>query len=182
MLIDLGVWGQCFVDFCAQNAFLNENSDVFLGYIAWAAGSFSTSYILSLTPTEENGKFVDNALCSQCVVAPWLSAGTAIVTSAVVIASSTSAGAVATSTGEAGVGGGSVTSTNSKVGLGGSATGSGSTATASQSLTTTSSGRTTTASQTSTSLAPATFTNGADMIGLLGGLLFAGAFAIVVFL
>lgn len=60
--------------FCAQNSFLNQNSDVFLGYIAWAAGNFSTSYVLSLTPAENNGKFVDNALASQCVVAPWLNA------------------------------------------------------------------------------------------------------------
>lgn len=64
----------CFTDFCAQNTFLNQNSDVFLGYIAWAAGSFSSSYVLSLTPSKQNGKFVDNALASQCVVAPWLNA------------------------------------------------------------------------------------------------------------
>ncbi|KAF8846566.1 glycoside hydrolase [Acephala macrosclerotiorum] len=41
-----GSTSSCFTDFCAQNAFLNENSDVFLGYIAWAAGSFATSYVL----------------------------------------------------------------------------------------------------------------------------------------
>lgn len=76
---------QCFTDFCAQNAYLNENSDVFLGYIAWAAGSFSTSYVLSLTPSKKNGKYIDTALASQCVIAPWLSAGTQIVTSAVPI-------------------------------------------------------------------------------------------------
>ena len=67
-----GSTSSCFTDFCAQNTFLNQNSDVFLGYIAWAAGSFSTSYVLSLTPTKQNGKYVDNALASQCVVAPWL--------------------------------------------------------------------------------------------------------------
>lgn len=69
-----GSTSSCFTDFCAQNTFLNQNSDVFLGYIAWAAGSFSTSYVLSLTPSKQNGKFVDNALASQCVVAPWLNA------------------------------------------------------------------------------------------------------------
>ncbi|TVY14851.1 Endoglucanase EG-II [Lachnellula arida] len=73
----------CFMDFCAQNAFLNQNSDVFLGYVAWGAGSFATSYTLSLTPSKLNGRFVDNALASQCVISPWLSAGTAIVTSAI---------------------------------------------------------------------------------------------------
>jgi endoglucanase len=50
---------------------LNQNSDVFLGYIAWSAGSFDSNYILSLTPTQQNGKFVDNSMVSQCVVAPW---------------------------------------------------------------------------------------------------------------
>ncbi|KAH8673927.1 glycoside hydrolase superfamily, partial [Xylariales sp. PMI_506] len=40
----------CFTNFCEQNAFINQNSDVFLGFVAWAAGSFSTSYVLSLTP------------------------------------------------------------------------------------------------------------------------------------
>ncbi|CZR67810.1 related to cellulase precursor [Phialocephala subalpina] len=74
----------CFTDFCAQNAFLNANSDVFLGYIAWAAGSFATSYVLSLTPSKSNGKFVDNALASQCVVSPWLNAGTATVAASTV--------------------------------------------------------------------------------------------------
>lgn len=77
-------------DFCAQNTFLNQNSDVFLGYIAWAAGSFATSYTLSLTPSKQNGKFVDNALASQCVVSPWLNAGTAVVTSAVAASSTAS--------------------------------------------------------------------------------------------
>ncbi|KAE8451626.1 Endoglucanase EG-II [Mollisiaceae sp. DMI_Dod_QoI] len=78
----------CFTDFCAQNTFLNQNSDVFLGYIAWAAGSFATSYILSLTPSKQNGKFVDNALASQCVISPWVNAGTAIITSSIPSATS----------------------------------------------------------------------------------------------
>ncbi|RDW83008.1 hypothetical protein BP5796_04499 [Coleophoma crateriformis] len=82
-----GSSASCFTDFCAQNAYLNSNSDVFLGYIAWAAGSFATSYVLSLTPTKTNGQYVDNALASQCVIAPWLnSTNTA----------SSAAGAVAT--------------------------------------------------------------------------------------
>ncbi|KAH8676452.1 glycoside hydrolase superfamily, partial [Tricladium varicosporioides] len=85
-----GSTSSCMTDFCAQNIFLNQNSDVFLGYIAWAAGSFATSYTLSLTPSKQNGKFVDNALASQCVVSPWLNAGTAIVTSAVAASSTAS--------------------------------------------------------------------------------------------
>ncbi|EKD20103.1 cellulase [Drepanopeziza brunnea f. sp. 'multigermtubi' MB_m1] len=67
----------CVTNLCAQNKFLNENSDVFLGYIAWAAGALPASDISSLTPLKPNGKYVDNELVSQCVVAPWGHAGMA---------------------------------------------------------------------------------------------------------
>lgn len=92
---------QCFTDFCAQNTFLNQNSDVFLGYIGWGAGSFSNSYVLSLTPTEQNGKFVDNALCSQCVVAPFLNAATTTFGNSAVAAGTTISMLSATVTSEA---------------------------------------------------------------------------------
>ncbi|KAK6219070.1 hypothetical protein LQW54_002572 [Pestalotiopsis sp. IQ-011] len=45
----------CLTNFCSQNAFINQNSDAFVGFVAWAAGSFSTSYVLSLTPSKQNG-------------------------------------------------------------------------------------------------------------------------------
>ncbi|KAK3314301.1 cellulase [Apodospora peruviana] len=61
----------CMTRFCEQNAFINRNSDVFIGLVAWAAGSFDTSYILSLTPNRNGGKFVNNALGAQCVVGTW---------------------------------------------------------------------------------------------------------------
>ncbi|KAI1075401.1 glycoside hydrolase family 5 protein [Whalleya microplaca] len=61
----------CLTAFCAQNTFINANSDVFVGLVAWAAGSFDTSYILSLTPSKQNGAFADNKLMSQCVLATW---------------------------------------------------------------------------------------------------------------
>ncbi|KAI1124776.1 endoglucanase 2 [Nemania abortiva] len=61
----------CMTAFCAQNSFINTNSDVFAGLVAWGAGSFSTSYVLSLTPSNQNGRLVDNALMKQCVLAPW---------------------------------------------------------------------------------------------------------------
>ncbi|KAI0168271.1 glycoside hydrolase superfamily, partial [Pestalotiopsis sp. NC0098] len=57
----------CLTNFCSQNAFINQNSDVFVGFVAWAAGSFSTSYVLSLTPSKQNGQYVDNTLMTQCV-------------------------------------------------------------------------------------------------------------------
>ncbi|KAF2995149.1 hypothetical protein E8E14_004290 [Neopestalotiopsis sp. 37M] len=56
----------CLTNFCSQNAFINQNSDVFVGFVAWAAGSFSTSYVLSLTPSKQNGQYVDNVLMTQC--------------------------------------------------------------------------------------------------------------------
>ncbi|PVH71778.1 glycoside hydrolase family 5 protein [Cadophora sp. DSE1049] len=110
-----GSTDSCFTDFCAQNKYLNDNSDVFLGYIAWAAGSFSTSYVLSLTPSKQNGKYVDNQLASQCVVAPWTNAGLAtFVSSAIAIAITTSAaGSVTASPASGSSAGGGGTSTSS---------------------------------------------------------------------
>jgi len=64
---------QCLEKFCAQNEFINENSDVFLGIVGWAAGSFSNGYLMSLTPEMQNGRYVDNQLMKECVVAPWVS-------------------------------------------------------------------------------------------------------------
>ncbi|KAH8903826.1 cellulase [Coniochaeta sp. PMI_546] len=64
----------CMTAFCAQNAFINANSDVFIGLVAWAAGSFSTSYLLSLTPSKQGSGLVDNSLAAQCVVRTWVQA------------------------------------------------------------------------------------------------------------
>lgn len=64
----------CMTAFCSQNAFINANSDVFIGLVAWAAGSFSSSYLLSLTPSKQGSGLVDNALAAQCVVRTWLDA------------------------------------------------------------------------------------------------------------
>ncbi|KAI1496905.1 endoglucanase 2 [Biscogniauxia marginata] len=62
----------CFTAFCAQNTFINENADVFVGLVGWAAGSFDTSYILSLTPSkQQGGGFVDNQLMTQCLLGTW---------------------------------------------------------------------------------------------------------------
>jgi endoglucanase len=43
------------------------NGDVYLGWIGWAAGSFSTSYVLSETPTYSNGVWTDQGIVSSCV-------------------------------------------------------------------------------------------------------------------
>ncbi|KAI8627333.1 glycoside hydrolase family 5 protein [Xylariaceae sp. FL1651] len=63
----------CMTAFCAQNIFINANSDVYAGLVVWGAGSFSTSYVLSLTPSKQNGRFIDNALMNMCVLATWTS-------------------------------------------------------------------------------------------------------------
>ncbi|WYZ40772.1 hypothetical protein EsH8_IV_001113 [Colletotrichum jinshuiense] len=61
----------CFTSFCAQNTFINQNSDVFIGLVGWAAGSFDTSYVLSLTPTKSGNGYTDNDLMKQCILATW---------------------------------------------------------------------------------------------------------------
>jgi endoglucanase len=55
-------------DFCAQNKAISANSDVYIGFVGWGAGSFDTSYILSLTPSGEPGKYTDNELMNQCIL------------------------------------------------------------------------------------------------------------------
>ncbi|TPX18099.1 uncharacterized protein E0L32_011823 [Thyridium curvatum] len=61
----------CMTAFCAQNKVINDNSDVYVGLVAWAAGSFGASYVLSLTPTRQGDRWVNNELFSKCVLAPW---------------------------------------------------------------------------------------------------------------
>ncbi|KAK2017679.1 cellulase-domain-containing protein [Colletotrichum eremochloae] len=61
----------CFTSFCAQNTFINQNSDVFIGLVAWAAGSFGTDYVLSLTPKKSGNSYTDNNLMKQCVLDTW---------------------------------------------------------------------------------------------------------------
>jgi endoglucanase len=52
----------CEKDVCAAVASLNENSDVYLGYVGWSAGAFDSSYVLGLTP---NGN-KDTSLLTKC--------------------------------------------------------------------------------------------------------------------
>ncbi|KAI1469479.1 glycoside hydrolase family 5 protein [Daldinia caldariorum] len=64
----------CLEMFCAQNKFINDNSDVFVGIVGWGAGSVETSDVLSMTPTRKDGRLVDNQLMSQCLVDTWAKA------------------------------------------------------------------------------------------------------------
>ncbi|KUJ18200.1 cellulase-domain-containing protein [Mollisia scopiformis] len=54
-----GSVASCELYVCEAIAYLNANSDVYLGYLGWAAGSFDTSYILAETPTYSNGIWTD---------------------------------------------------------------------------------------------------------------------------
>jgi len=57
----------CLTNVCQELAYLEQNSDVYLGYLGWAAGSFSTSYILSLTPFgNATAGWTDQPLLTQC--------------------------------------------------------------------------------------------------------------------
>lgn len=55
----------CLRDVCAQNRYLDENADVYLGYVGWAAGAFWDDYELTLVPTLEGGSWTDKPLM-QC--------------------------------------------------------------------------------------------------------------------
>ncbi len=62
----------CMTMFKQQNTFIAQNSDVFLGIVGWAAGNFDASYLLSLTPQPKGSKYVDNAVFTDCLLAPFL--------------------------------------------------------------------------------------------------------------
>ena len=60
----------CLTDVCAVTDFLNQNSDVYLGILGWAAGAFDPkSYVLSLTPTQSGSTWTDQPLLKQCFAA-----------------------------------------------------------------------------------------------------------------
>ncbi|KAG8958051.1 hypothetical protein FRC03_009498 [Tulasnella sp. 419] len=57
----------CVKYMCEQLAFLKANSDVYLGYTGWSAGSFDSTYILTETPTYANGTWTDTLLVASCI-------------------------------------------------------------------------------------------------------------------
>ncbi|KAI0071102.1 endoglucanase [Panus rudis PR-1116 ss-1] len=52
---------------CEQAKFQAQNSDVFLGYVGWAAGNFDPSYVLSEVPTNTSGVWSDTSLVKACL-------------------------------------------------------------------------------------------------------------------
>jgi len=55
----------CITNICEVLDFLNTNSDQFLGYLGWAAGSFDQTYVLGLTPNGDK----DVPLMEKCFAA-----------------------------------------------------------------------------------------------------------------
>ncbi|KAL8802259.1 MAG: hypothetical protein Q9182_003910 [Xanthomendoza sp. 2 TL-2023] len=53
----------CLKNLCELLGYLNQNGDVYLGYLGWGAGSFDATYELALTPTEG---MKDVPLMTQC--------------------------------------------------------------------------------------------------------------------
>ncbi|KAL9584939.1 MAG: hypothetical protein Q9212_001817 [Teloschistes hypoglaucus] len=66
-----GSTASCLKDVCELLSYLNDNSDVYSGYLGWGAGSFDATYELSLTP--EGTK--DVPLMTQCFSKMFTSGG-----------------------------------------------------------------------------------------------------------
>lgn len=106
---------QCFVDFCAQNSYINNASDVYIGYIAWGAGSLGGNYLLDLTPSRTGTKWTDMPMAVSCVIDVWATAaavvtpvwGLALATANVSTMTSSSASTSSTGTPTKGSNGGS---------------------------------------------------------------------------
>ncbi|KAF5318450.1 hypothetical protein D9619_010686 [Psilocybe cf. subviscida] len=62
-----GNTASCVKYLCQQIAYQAQNSDVFLGYVGWAAGNFDPSYVLSEVPTNNGGTWSDTLLVSSCL-------------------------------------------------------------------------------------------------------------------
>ncbi|GME60353.1 Metallo-beta-lactamase domain [Neofusicoccum parvum] len=62
-----GNTGSCSQHVCAELDWMNYNTDVFVGWVGWSAGSFDSSYELTLTPTWNGNSWVDTSLMTDCV-------------------------------------------------------------------------------------------------------------------
>ncbi|OCH93916.1 endoglucanase [Obba rivulosa] len=62
-----GNTASCETYMCQQVTYQQQNSDVLLGYVGWAAGNFMNTYVLSETPTESGSTWTDAALVSACM-------------------------------------------------------------------------------------------------------------------
>ncbi|KAL2789053.1 glycoside hydrolase superfamily [Aspergillus keveii] len=62
-----GSTASCYTNLCAELDWMNNNSDVYLGWIGWAAGAFGADYELAETPTYANGVWTDTGIVASCV-------------------------------------------------------------------------------------------------------------------
>ncbi|KAF9444370.1 glycoside hydrolase family 5 protein [Macrolepiota fuliginosa MF-IS2] len=62
-----GNTASCVQYLCQQIAFQAANSDVYLGYVGWAAGNFATGYPLGETPTQSGTTWTDTLLVQECL-------------------------------------------------------------------------------------------------------------------
>ncbi|KAI2642930.1 glycoside hydrolase family 5 protein [Xylaria nigripes] len=61
----------CVAAMCAQNTFIDENSDVFAALVSGAAGSLDTTSTLNSTNLKYNDQLVNLALLRRCLPVPW---------------------------------------------------------------------------------------------------------------
>jgi endoglucanase len=57
----------CVTYMCQQIAYQAQNSDVYLGYVGWAAGNFYPTYVLGEAPTQSGTTWTDTLLVSSCM-------------------------------------------------------------------------------------------------------------------
>nr|AFK10489.1 putative endoglucanase [Clonostachys rosea f. catenulata] len=57
----------CIQYLCQPVQYLNQNSDVYLGYVGWGAGSLDNTYELTETPTGSGNSWTDTSLVSSCL-------------------------------------------------------------------------------------------------------------------
>ncbi|KAG9258798.1 glycoside hydrolase superfamily [Emericellopsis atlantica] len=62
----------CIEKFCTQNEYIAKNTDVFVGFVGWGAGSFGTDYVMNLTPSGEADNYQDNELMTECIIKPFV--------------------------------------------------------------------------------------------------------------
>lgn len=64
-----GSTSSCLSNVCTELEWMyNGNGDIYLGWVGWSAGSFQTSYSLSLMPSLVNDVYEDAELMTQCVM------------------------------------------------------------------------------------------------------------------
>lgn len=62
-----GATDSCMEYVCQELTTIMANSDVYLGWTGWAAGAFSTSYVLSETPFGSAGSYTDQEIVTKCI-------------------------------------------------------------------------------------------------------------------